>query len=172
METTWIFWPLKFHRKEYVETTWIFRRLKLHQKKGGNNADFSIIEITSKKVRGNNVDFSTIEITSKRIRGNDVNLSTIELTLKKFAEMTWKIIEIWSLTYRRNIHVESTWCVRWVCISEYFCHLCYLIKQTILPFWYIMCLFVVNVAISFCPKIQWIAYLFVHFFIWLFTFLK
>ena len=75
----------------------------------GNNVDFSTIEITWKKVHGNHVDFSTSKITSKKVPGNHVDFSTIEITLKKYAEMTWKFVEIWSSTYRRNIHVESTW---------------------------------------------------------------
>ena len=33
VETTWIFWPSKFHRKMYVETTWIFRSAKLYWKR-------------------------------------------------------------------------------------------------------------------------------------------
>ena len=91
----------------------------------GNKVGFSIIEITSKKVCGNDVDFSTIKIASKKVRGNDVDFSTIkitlnkvrrndfdfsisEITLKKYVETTWKFGEIWSSTYRRNIHVEST----------------------------------------------------------------
>ena len=48
------------------------------------------------------------EITSKKVRGNNVDFSSIEITSKKYAEMTWKFAEIWSLTYRRNIHVEPT----------------------------------------------------------------
>ena len=60
------------------------------------------------KVRGNNADFSTIEITSKKVRGNDVDFSISKITSKKYVEMTWKFVEIWSLTYPRNIHVEST----------------------------------------------------------------
>ena len=70
--------------------------------------NISTKEITSKKVRGSKVDFSTIEITSKKVRGNNVDFSTIEITSKKYAGMTWKFVEIWSSTYRRNIHVEST----------------------------------------------------------------
>ena len=54
------------------------------------------------------MDFSTIEITSKEVRGNDVDFSIREIASKKYVETTWKFIEIWSLTYRRNIHVEST----------------------------------------------------------------
>ena len=73
-----------------------------------NNADFSTIEITSKKVRGNNVEFSTSEITPIKLRVNNVDFSTIEITSKKYTEMTWKFVKIWSSTYRRNIHVEST----------------------------------------------------------------
>ena len=76
--------------------------------------DFSTIEITSKKVRGNHADFSTSEITSKKVRGNHVDFSTSEITPKKYAEITWKLVEIWSSTYRRNIHVESTWIRRGV----------------------------------------------------------
>ena len=75
----------------------------------GNIVDFSISEITSKKVRGNSVDFWTNEITSKKVRGNDVDFLTIKITSKKYEEMTWKFVEIWSSTYRRNIPVESTW---------------------------------------------------------------
>ena len=71
--------------------------------------DFSTSEITPKKVRGNNKDFLTSEITSKKVRGNDVDFSISKITLKKFVEMTWKFVEIWSLTYRRNINVESPW---------------------------------------------------------------
>ena len=73
-----------------------------------NTVDISTKEITSKKVGGNDVDFSTIEITSKKVRGNDVDFSTSEITSKKYVETTWKFVEIWSSTYRRNIHVEST----------------------------------------------------------------
>ena len=68
-----------------------------------NNVLIWTIEMTSKKLRGNNEDFSTIKITSKKVRGNYVDFSTIEITLKKYAEMTWKFVEIWS----------STWCARW-----------------------------------------------------------
>ena len=71
--------------------------------------DFSTIEITSKKILGNNVDFSTNEITSKKVYGNDMDFSIIVITWKKYVEMTWKFVEIWSSTYRRDIDVESTW---------------------------------------------------------------
>ena len=70
--------------------------------------DISTKEITSKKARGNKVDFSTIEITSKKVRGNDVDFSISEITSKKYVEPTWKFVEIWSSTYGRNIHIEST----------------------------------------------------------------
>ena len=46
--------------------------------------------------------------TSKKVRGNDVKFSIRQIASKKYVEMTWKFIEIWSSTYRRNIHVEST----------------------------------------------------------------
>ena len=104
-----------------------FSTIKITLKKVcGNNVDFSTIAITSKKVRrknvnfstmkiaskklrGNNVDCSTSKITLKKVSGNNVDFSTIKNTLKKNAEMTRKIAEIWSLTCRLNIHVESTW---------------------------------------------------------------
>ena len=83
------------------------------EKVRGSKVDFLTTEITSKKVRGNNVDFSTIEITSKKVHGNDLDFSISEISSKKYEEMTSKFAEIWSPTYRRNIHVESTWSGRW-----------------------------------------------------------
>ena len=102
----------------------------------------STIEITLIKVRGNNVDLSTIEITSKKVRGNHVDFSTIEITSQKYAEMTWKFVEIWSSTYRRNIqrriHVDWTWCARWVsmlkvhnCIDCLWKHYQFLVFSTV-----------------------------------------
>ena len=70
--------------------------------------DFSTIELTPKKGQENNMDFSTIEITSKKISGNDMDFLISEITSKKYMEMTWKFVEILSLTYRGNIDVEST----------------------------------------------------------------
>ena len=85
-----------------------FSTSQLHRKKVcGNNLDFSTIENTLKKVRQNNVDFSTSEITSKKLRGNDVDFSISKITSKKYVEMTWKFVQICSLTNRRNIDVES-----------------------------------------------------------------
>ena len=83
--------------------------IKITSKKvSKNTVDISAKEITWKKVRGNDVDFSTIEITSKKVRGNDVDFSISEKKTKKYVETTWKVVEIWSSTYRHNIHVEST----------------------------------------------------------------
>ena len=65
-------------------------------------------EITSKIVRENKVDFSTIKMTSTKVRGNDVGFSISETTSKKYVKTTWRFVQIWSSTYRRNIHVEST----------------------------------------------------------------
>ena len=73
-----------------------------------NNVDFSTSEITSKKVSRNNVDFSTSEITSKKVRGNDVDFMISKIKSRKYVEMTWKIVEISSLMFRRNIDVELT----------------------------------------------------------------
>ena len=64
------------------------------------------------------MDFSTIEITSKKVHGNDVDFSISEITSKKYLEMTWKFVEIWSSTYRHNIHVESTWNRRGVPVGK------------------------------------------------------
>ena len=83
----------------------------------GNDVYFSTSEITPKKVRGKEVDFSTIENTSKKVHGNDVDFSISEITSKKYVEMTWKFVEIWSSTYRRNIDVESTWIRRGVLVG-------------------------------------------------------
>ena len=70
---------------------------------------FLPIKIASSKVSKNNVCISTIEITSKKVRGNNMDFSFIKITSKKYAKMTWKFVKNWSLTYRRNIHIESTW---------------------------------------------------------------
>ena len=57
------------------------------------------------------MDFWTSKITSIKVRGNNVGFSTIEITSKKFAEMTWKFVEIslWLIdvisTYRRGFDV-------------------------------------------------------------------
>ena len=92
----------------------------------GNNLYFSTSEVTPKKVSGNNlvfyhqnyvkkvcgnnVDFSTINVTSEKICGNDLDILISEITLKKYVEMMWKIVEVWLLTYQRNVDVK------WTCI--------------------------------------------------------
>ena len=58
--------------------------------------------------------FQPVKVRQKKVRGNDVDLSTIGITSKKYAEMTSKFVKTWSLTYRRNIHIESTWIRRGV----------------------------------------------------------
>ena len=70
--------------------------------------DISTSKITPEKVRENDMDFWTIEIPSKKVYGNDVDFSISEISSKMYVEMTLKFVEIWSSTYRRNIHVEST----------------------------------------------------------------
>ena len=127
----------KFCRKKYVQTKWIFLQSKLNRKirntvyfstiettwkkVNGNNVDFFTIEITSKKVRANNVDFSTIEITLKKVRENDVDFLISKITPKNYVEMTWKLFEVWSSKYRRNIHHESTWIWRGVSVGKLLC---------------------------------------------------
>ena len=138
---TWIFLPEKLHRKKYGTNQVDFSTIQTTLKKvSGDNVNFSAIEITSKTVRVNNVDFSTIEITSKKVPGNNVDFSTSEITLKKvlgnyvnfpiskitpkkYVEMTWKFVEIWSLTYRRDTDIKSTSARRGVpvgIVSSYF----------------------------------------------------
>ena len=80
--------------------------------------EFSNSETTSIKLCGNNVYFLTIAITSKKVRGNYVGFSTIKITSKKIAEMTGTLVQIWSSTYRQNIHLESTWIRRGVPFRE------------------------------------------------------
>ena len=58
------------------------------------------------------------KITSKKVRGNDVDFSISKITSKNYVEMTWKFVEIWSSTYRRNIDVESTWIGRGVLVGK------------------------------------------------------
>ena len=92
-----------------------------------NNVHILTIKITPIKVRGNHVDFWTSEITSKKVRGNHVNFSTIEITSKivhgnHVDFSTRKFVEIWSSTYRPNIHVESTWIRRGVPVGEQIIH--------------------------------------------------
>ena len=77
-----------------------------------NDVDFLPIETTFKKVSRKGVDFLLIKITLKKVCQNDADFSPIEITLKKYVKMTWKFVDIFSATYRRNIAIESTliWC--------------------------------------------------------------
>ena len=79
----------------------------------------STIEIAPIQVPGNNVDFSTIQITLKKSTWKPREFSTSKITSKKYAEMAGKFVEIWSLTYQCNIHVESTWIRRGVPVGLY-----------------------------------------------------
>ena len=54
------------------------------------------------------MDFSNSDIIPIKVRKSNVNFSISEITLKKYMEMTWKLVEICSSTYPRNIDVEST----------------------------------------------------------------
>ena len=73
-----------------------------------HDIDFFRIEISSKKVRANNVDFQIIKITSKKVSGNNVDFSISKITSKKYVPKTWKFVEVWSLSYRRNIDLKLT----------------------------------------------------------------
>ena len=86
-----IFYPSKLRRSKYVESTSIFL----------------LIEIAQNKVYRNNVDFLPIEIMSKKLLRNDVDFSHNEITSKMYVEVTWKFIDIFFLTYRRNIDINS-----------------------------------------------------------------
>ena len=124
-ETTWIFQPSKIHQKKYVETTPIFRPSKLHRKKYVVTTQiFGASKLRQKSTwnrRGffdqrTYIDKSTWKQPGffdhrnyvEKVRGIDVDISTIEITSKRYVHSTWKFVEIWSSTYRRNIHVEST----------------------------------------------------------------
>ena len=104
-----VFSTIEITSKEVRENNVDFSTIRTISKKvRGNKADFLTIQITSKKVRGSKVDFSTIEITSIKVRGTDVDFLISKITSKKYVKMTWNFVEIWSPTYRRNIHVKST----------------------------------------------------------------
>ena len=108
LETKWIFRPLKLHRKKYVETAGIFEPSKLHQKSTWKQRGFFDHQNYIDKSRWKKRGFFDHGNFSKKVGGNDMDFSISEITSKKYVEMTWKFVEIWSSTYRRNIHVEST----------------------------------------------------------------
>ena len=131
MKTAWIFRPSKLHRKgtwkqrrffdhrNYIEKgTWKRRGFFDHRnyiekstwKQGRFFNHRNYIEKSTWKQRG----FFDHGNLSKKVGGNDVDFSNSEITSKKYVEMTWKFVEIWSSTYRRNIHVESMWIRRGV----------------------------------------------------------
>ena len=53
METTWIFRPLKLHRKKYVKTTWFFQRRNYIAKSTWKPRGFLDQQNYVEKVRGN-----------------------------------------------------------------------------------------------------------------------
>ena len=53
--------------------------------------------------------FQQSKLHWKKVSRNNVDFSISEITSKKYVEMTWKFVKIWSLTYRRNIDIKSTW---------------------------------------------------------------
>ena len=88
---------------------WIFRPSKLHPKKvSENNVDFSAREITPKKIHGKQQVFQTSKLRQKKLCGTDMDFSISEITSKKFVEMTWKLVEIWSSTYRLALSTISS----------------------------------------------------------------
>ena len=92
------------HWNHTEKATWKQRGLFDHQ---------NYIEKSTWKQRGFSDQRNYVEkSTWKRL-----DFLTIAITSKKYAEMTWKFVEIWFLTYRRNIHVESTWIRRGVPIG-------------------------------------------------------
>ena len=125
VKTTWTFWPSKLRRK----STWNRRGFFNHRnyvekstwKQRGYFDHRNYIEASTWKQLGlfdhpNYFETSTWKELGLfdhrnyvgKVRGIDVDISTIEITSKKYVESTWKFDEIWSSTYRRNIHVEST----------------------------------------------------------------
>ena len=80
---------------------------KLHKRIHWNNVNFLCIEITLKKVYQKSVDFPHIEITSNKVHWNDLDFLPIKITSKKYVEMTWKFVDVFFLTYHRNIDIKS-----------------------------------------------------------------
>ena len=110
MKTTWF-----FDQQNYVEkSTWKQqRRFFDHQNyikksKWKQRGFFSLRNYTDESTR-KQLGFFDQQNYVQKVRVNYVDFSTIEILSKKYAEMTWKFVAIWSSTYRRNIHVESTW---------------------------------------------------------------
>ena len=108
-----------FHHWNYIEkSTWkwrgFFDQWNYIEKVRRNDVDFSAIEITSKKSTWKRRGFFYHQNYIEKVGGSDLDFLISEITLKKYNETMWKFVEIWSLTYRRNILVKSTWCARWV----------------------------------------------------------
>ena len=90
-----IFRPSKLHPKKYVETTWIFRPSKWHRKKHVEATQIfwpAKLHKSTWEQRGFLDQQNYVKKSTWKRQGNDV-----------------KLIEIWSLTYWRNIDVKSTW---------------------------------------------------------------
>ena len=108
----------------YTETTLIFLSIEIRSILHRNDADIWLINITSNRARRNDVDLLLIKITSKKasqktlffVSRNYIKQSTskqrhflpIEIISRKYVKITWKFINIFFLTYRRNIDIEST----------------------------------------------------------------
>ena len=87
-----------FDHQNYAEKT--------KQKHSGYFEEKNYIEKGTWKQRGFFDHRNNVKKTNKR--GNDVNFSISKITSKKHVEMTQRFVEIWSSTYRRTIHFEST----------------------------------------------------------------
>ena len=102
--------------------------------------------------------FRSSKLHWKKVCGNNVDFSTIEITSKKYSEMRWKLVEIWSSTYLRNTHIESTWIRRGVPVGKLPVQ-----TKTLLPvagiFLVVIFVFLCDiVVICFCPTywvIKW-----------------
>ena len=93
--SSYISLPSKLHHKIHRNKA-DFSSIEIRSKKKSifRNFDISLMEVTSNKVRRNDVDFLLIKNTSKKVLRNDINFSPIEITSKKYFEMTWKFIHI------------------------------------------------------------------------------
>ena len=100
IEKTAIFGLSILHQKKYVETTWIFRKSKLRWK------------VTSKYLLVFAHWYYVEQSTSKRR-----DFFPIEITSKKYVEATCKYVDIFFLTYRRNIDMESMLITRVVLVG-------------------------------------------------------
>ena len=124
----------KFLRKSYVQTKWIFNNQNYVKKVSRNTGYFDERNYLGKSTwkqggffnHQNYIEKSTyiflpLKLHRKKVCGNDVDFSISKITPKKYVGIMWKFFQIWSLMYRHNIHVESTFVLRGVFVGWFLC---------------------------------------------------